>query len=524
MTSPTFNLADLWESVVDAVPDRVAVVCEERRVTFAELDQRATRLAHWMQSHGVGAGDHVGCYLLNRPEYLETALAAYKLRATPINVNYRYVTDELRYLFNDADLVGVVHEPEFSSRVDAIRDSLPKLRWSLAIGTEYEQALADSSPERDFAPRSNDDPYVLYTGGTTGLPKGVVWRSEDAFFACLGGGDATRVQGPIATPAELLDRIIDPVVQLPTAPLMHAAGQWTVMMMLFSGGRAVLLPGSLDPVKVWRTVEQEGINTISVVGDPILRPLLDTWDELDPKPDISSLFSIGSGGAPMSPALRQRAMTTFPGVLIIDGYGSSETGIQGTTRFDAATGRQPHSTFSNANTVVLDESTMTPVAPGSGQIGRVARTGRIPLGYYNDPEKTARTFLSYAGKRWAISGDLAVVEANGSITVLGRGSQCINTGGEKVFPEEVESVLRAHREVYDVVVVGAPDERWGQRVVAIVQPAEGFAPSPDGLREFCRTSLAGYKVPKAVLLVDHVVRSPSGKADYRWAAEVAVKD
>jgi acyl-CoA synthetase (AMP-forming)/AMP-acid ligase II len=532
MTASSFNLADLWESVVDAVPDRVAVICGDRRLTFAQLDERATRLAHWMHAQGVGPGDHVGCYLLNGPEYLETAFAAYKLRAAPINVNYRYVADELRYLFTDADLVGVVHHREFSPRISAIRDELPKLGWCLTVddgstesptGADYEPAVAKASPLRDFAPRSGDDPYVLYTGGTTGLPKGVVWRSEDAFFACLGGGDATRVQGPITRPAELIERIIDPLVQLPTAPLMHAAGQWTVTMMLFGGGRVVLLPGSFNPVKVWLTIERERVNALSVVGDPVLRPLLDAWDELEPKPDISSLVNIGSGGAPLSPTTRQRAMATFPSVLIVDGYGSSETGIQGTARFNPDTGRQPHSTFSPTDAVVLDEASMTPVAAGSGQVGKVARTGRIPLRYYNDPEKSARTFVTLAGQRWAITGDLATVEADGTITVLGRGSLCINTGGEKVFPEEVESVLRGQPDVYDVVVVGAPDERWGERVVALVQPTSGASVSPDDLRTFCRASLAGYKVPKEVLLVEQVVRSPSGKADYRWAAEVAAK-
>ncbi|HSS08426.1 MAG TPA: AMP-binding protein, partial [Acidimicrobiales bacterium] len=348
-------------------------------------------------------------------------------------------------------------------------------------------------------------------------------RSEDAFFACMGGGDATRIQGPITTPEEILDRIIDPVVFLPVAPLMHAAGCWTVMLWLFAGGRIVLLSGSLDPTEVWWTVERERVMSLTVVGDPVLRPLLDAWEGLDPKPDISSLVNIGSGGAPLSLATRQRAMATFPDVLVVDGYGSSETGIQAARRFDAKTSSQPGSTFSPSAAVVLDESTLTPLAPGGGQVGRVARTGRIPLGYYNDPEKTARTFVEFGGQRWAISGDMGVAEADGTITVLGRGSLCINTGGEKVFPEEVEAVLRAHPAVYDVVVVGAPDERWGQRVVAIVQRTQPNQQqtTADELRAFCRTSLAGYKVPKEVLFVDKVLRSPSGKADYRWAARVA---
>jgi 3-oxocholest-4-en-26-oate---CoA ligase len=304
---------------------------------------------------------------------------------------------------------------------------------------------------------------------------------------------------------------MDPVAFLPIAPLMHAAGCWTVMMWLFAGGRIVLLPGSFDPLEVWRTVACERVNSITVVGDPVLRPLLDAWDALNPKPDISSLAMIGSGGALLSATTRQRALTTFPGLRLADGYGSSETGIQGAARFDDKTRSQPHFTFSPAEAVVLDEETLEPVAAGSSQVGQVARAGRIPLGYYNDAEKSARTFVTYGGCRWAISGDLATVEADGTITVLGRGSQCINTGRENVFPEEVEAALRAHPAVYDVLVVGAPDDRWAQRVVALVQATPGERASPDNLRALCRSCLAGYKVPKEVVLVDHVVRSPGAR-------------
>ena len=532
LTAPTWNLADLWEAVADHVPERTAVVCGERRLTFAQLDERATRLAHWFADRGVGPGDHVGLHLLNGTEYLEGMLAAWKLRAAPVNVNYRYVADELRYLFADAGLVGVVHHLAFAPRIAAIRSDLPALAWCLAVddgsgedagvveAAGYEAALASSSPTRDFGPRSGDDPYVIYTGGTTGMPKGVVWRSEDAFFACMAGGDPTRTQGPVASVDELLERIGDPVVFLPVAPLMHAAGTWTVMLWLYAGGRIVLVPGSLDPVAVWQTIEREGVNAIGVVGDPVLRPLLDAWDAAGGF-DASSLFTIGSGGAPLSAAVRERTMATLPHVLVADGYGSSETGIQGATRYDERTRGRTGSTFTPTDAVVLDPDTLQPVAPGSGAVGRVARTGRIPLRYHNDPDRTAATFVDFDGRRWALTGDMATVEDDGTITVLGRGSQCVNTGGEKVYPEEVEAVLRAHPDVYDVVVVGAPDERWGQRVVAIVALLGGATTTPDELRTWCRSSLAGYKVPKDVVTVDAVVRSPAGKADYRWAAEVA---
>ncbi len=532
MTGPmTFNLADLWEAVADHVPERTALVCGERRVTYAELDDRATRLAHWFQQKGVGQGDFVGLQLLNGPEYVEAMLAAYKIRAVPVNVNYRYVADELRYLYDDAGLVGVVHHRAFAPRIADVRDG----RWCLAVddgsgedlrsveAERYEEALAASSAERDFGPRSGDDLYVIYTGGTTGMPKGVVWRSEDAFFACMSGGDITRSAGAITAPEQLVERVGGPIVYLPVAPLMHAAGTWTVMMWLFAGGRIVLLPGSLDPVELWRTVEREEVNAITVVGDPVLRPLLDAWDGLAGSVDASSLFTIGSGGAPMSTGVRSRAMAAFPQALVVDGYGSSEAGVQGATRFDEHTRGRMGSTFVPADAMVVDPDTLAPVAPGSGEVGRVARSGRVPLGYHNDPVKTAATFPTVDGRRWAVSGDLATVGDDGAITVLGRGSLCINTGGEKVYPDEVEGVLRASPQVYDVVVVGAPDERWGQRVVAVVQPQEGGGrePSAAELQDWARASLAGYKVPKDVVFVDQVVRSPSGKADYRWAAGVA---
>jgi acyl-CoA synthetase (AMP-forming)/AMP-acid ligase II len=329
------------------------------------------------------------------------------------------------------------------------------------------------------------------------------------------------MQGEVSSPEELRERIMDPGVFLPVAPLMHAAGNWTVMMWLYAGWTIVLMPGPLDPKALWQVVERERVSSVAIVGDAVLRPLLDAWDEAGGY-DRSSLFLIGSGGAPLSPALRDRFLRTLPGVILADGYGSSETGIQASHRFSGDEGGgSGGSRFTPADAVVLDEETLEPVAPGSGIVGRVARTGRIPVGYYKDEAKTKATFFERDGRRWALTGDSATVDEDGSITLLGRGSLCINTGGEKVHPEEVEAVLRAHADVYDVLVVGAPDERWGSRVVALVQPAAGRSPAPEELTAHCRAHLAGYKIPKEVRFVDEVVRSPTGKPDYRWAAATA---
>ena len=515
-----FNLADLWEAVADCVPDRVAIRCGEQFRTYAQLEEQSNRLAHWYLEQGIQTGDHIGLYLQNCVEYVEATLAAYKVRAVPININYRYTAGELEHLFNDADLVGVVHQADFTAQVAEVEPQVPTLRWKLATGSTYDGALASSSAERDFGPRSADDAYILYTGGTTGLPKGVVWRQEDAFFACMGGGNPALPE--VTSTDELLERIAPaPSTFLLLAPLMHAAGGWVVLLHLFSGNKVVLWSGSLDPQEVWRTIEREKVTATSTVGDAVMRPLLDAWDDFDPKPDIESLAVVSSGGAPLSTALRDRFLGTFPSIPLSDGYGSSETGIQAGRIFLGPTGDKPEPQFTAQQAVVMSEETRQPVEPGSGLVGRVARTGRIPLGYYKDPERSATTFVEWDGRRWSLTGDMGTVAADGTITLLGRGSLCINTGGEKVYPEEVEAVLRQSRSVYDVVVAGVPDERWGERVVAVVQPAPGTDPNEGELMTVARASLAGYKVPKQVVFVDEVVRSPSGKADYRWAAEKA---
>ena len=356
------------------------------------------------------------------------------------------------------------------------------------------------------------------------MPKGVVWRQEDAFFACIGGGDPMRMNGPVETPAEVLDRIIDfDFVAFPLAPMMHAAAQWTSLSWLYCGAKVVMHAGSFDPVVTWQAVADLKVATLIVVGDAMVRPLVDAWDSHGPF-DTSSLFAVGSGGAPLTPALKERLMAILPTTMVTDGFGSSETGAQGSQRLkpgDSTGGATRFVPMADTTTVLDDEHRV--VAPGSGVVGRVALRGRIPLGYHNDPEKTAATFVESVGVRWVLTGDMASVDDDGMILLLGRGSQTINSGGEKIHPEEVEAALKANPVVYDAVVVGVPDDRFGERVCAVVQPVVGAsAPTLDAISEHCRTHLAGYKVPRELVVVDELVRSPVGKADYRWALATAL--
>ncbi|MFM7063282.1 MAG: AMP-binding protein, partial [Actinomycetes bacterium] len=391
--APTnYNLANLWEAVVDRVGDRECLVCGDVRLTYAQLDERANRLAHHLAGAGVAEGDFVGCYLTNGTPYLETILACFKLGALPVNINYRYVADELRYLFEDSGLVAVVTEEQFVDRLAEVAADVPALRHALVVGSDaagrdalshvglpvvdYEDALAAGSPDRPVVvDRGNDQLYVLYTGGTTGMPKGVVWRHEDVFFGCLNGGDPMRLQGPVTSPAELMDRILPDDFEFTfyaLAPLMHAAAQWVSLLWFLCGAKVVLHRGSFDPLEVWRTVEREKVSTVTVVGDAMARPLLDAWEAHGPF-DTSSLFAFANGGAPMALTTRTRLQEAMPSVAFTDGFGSSETGIQGSQRLEPGQAVGTAVRFDNvaAGTCVLGDDDQ-PVVPGSGTVGRVA--------------------------------------------------------------------------------------------------------------------------------------------------------
>ncbi|WP_328908347.1 acyl-CoA synthetase [Streptomyces sp. NBC_00234] len=535
-----YNLADLFESVVDAVPDREALVYvdhpgtgAERRLSYAQLDAAANRIAHHLIDAGIRPGEHLGLHLYNGIEYLQTVLACLKARIVPVNVNYRYVEEELVYLYRDADLAALVFDAEFDERVTAAAPQATKLRHLLRVGAfaadapgtvdavPFTEAEAAGSPDRGFAPRSADDQFIIYTGGTTGMPKGVMWRQEDLFFSGLGGGAPTGE--PVKTPQELAERVAaggEGITFFPTPPLMHGTSTLTAFIG-FNFGQRVVVHRRFVPEEVLRTIEKEKVTSVSLVGDAMLRPLIDALKGPLKGVDCSSMFSVSSSGAIMSDSVRAEFQALVPTVMLLNNFGSSESGFNGTATADSG----PEKGFRvqvNSRTAVVDPATYEPVAPG--EPGRIAQRGHVPLGYYNDPAKTAETFFRKGEERWVLLGDMATVDDDGIVTVLGRGSQCINTGGEKVYPEEVEQALKAHPDVYDALVAGVPDARWGNRVAAVLQLRDGAGPLDlEAVQTHCRTRLAGYKIPRSVVLADRIRRSPSGKADYRWAKAVAAQ-
>ncbi len=547
-----FNLADLFEAVSDAVPDRVALVWGDRRLSFRQLEERSNQLAHGLDGLGVGQDDNVAILTYSRPEYVETMIACYKIRAVPVNVNYRYVADELAYLFADADVKVLVLEATFVPVVAGILEGLPQLTHLVVVadGTDpgalpasagadlvgYEELLAESSPERDFGPRSPDDLYIAYTGGTTGMPKGVVWRQEDIYFTAMTPGvpvetpedvvanAAAEVPARLAPLGELGVEVPDTYINYGLGPLMHVSGHWSAWGAILSGGRAVLHPDrQVDPHRVLEVVERERVTMLTVVGDALGRPIVETIEAEPGRYDTSSVLMLGAGGSVLSGDTKDRLLAGFPNAMtLVEAIGSSESPTQALAVTMRGQGPAPTLRFAmDERTTVFDEE-FRHVEPGSGVVGRLATRGRIPLRYYKDEEKSARTFVTVDGERWALPGDMALIEADGTIKLLGRGSLCINTGGEKVYPEEVEAVLKAHPGIADAIVIGVPDPRFGERVAAVVAPLEpGGTLTLEEVQPHARQHLAGHKIPRQLFVVDHVVRMPSGKADYRWARQVA---
>ncbi len=539
-----FTLVGVFDAVADAVPDRPAVIQGARRVSYGAMKTRARRLASYLHEHGLGwhtervdlAGhesgqDHLALMLYNGPEYIEGMLGAYGARVAPFNVNYRYVGNELRYLFNDAKPRGVIYHgsmaPVLAPLIAEMKPPPLLLQVQDSSGNDllpgavdYEAALESADPAGPPVTPSPDDLYILYTGGTTGMPKGVLWRQHDIFMAAMGG----RVVGtwkPMMNYEQIEKGAIDgsglPVLVLP--PLMHGGAQWGAFH-LFRDGNALVMPEDtrrMDPADVWRTLERERAVTISVIGDAMVRPLLDELER--DKYDTESLAAIANGGAPLTPGVRRNLLARFPHLIVADTVGSSETGAQ----MNLATNQAESATIFNPGpgAVVLDAERQHVLKPGHDGTGWLGQAGWMPLGYLGDAERTAQTFPMVDGVRFAVPGDRARHLSDGRIELFGRDSLSINSGGEKIFVEEVEAAIAAHSAVADVIVVGRPSERWGQEVCALIELVPGAIVTKGEIVDFSARTIARYKVPKSVRFVGHVQRSPSGKGDYRWAKEVA---
>ncbi|GFG78588.1 acyl-CoA synthetase [Mycobacterium paragordonae] len=545
-----FNLAQIVSAVAAANPDRDAIVFGDRRFTFAQTVQRARRFARALHEWGFGAHreraelaphesgqSHLGLYLANCNEFLEAMIGAYQARVAPFNVNYRYVADELVYLIGNANADALVYQARFAPTLAQALERAPKPVRLIHVDDEsgnaplpgavrYEELLASVSDEPLDVVPSPDDLYMLYTGGTTGMPKAVLWRQHDIFMNAMGGRTFGTGE-PVRSLEEIVERSRpDGPGSMTAAPLMHGAAQWAAFINLCAGRPFVMAPTTthLDPAEVWALASRERVVSLSIVGDAFGRPLL---DELQSGSyDLSGLFVLVTGGAALSAPLKQRFVELLPHLTILDAGGSSESGAQMGQVSSAA--QQVSGRFTpNPGAVVVSEDLTRILSPGDDEIGWLAQQGPIPLGYLGDAAKTARTFPVIDGIRHSVPGDRARWDADGQIELLGRDSVTINSGGEKIFAEEVEAAINEHPAVYDVVVTGRPSERWGNEVVALVQLADGAHAGADDIADEiiaeAARHIARYKLPKEVIFCAKLQRSPSGKADYRWAKEQATQ-
>ena len=544
--SDIWNLACTQEAIADAFPDRECIIYGEKRFTWTQYRARARRLANYLRAQGLGkvqdrsalepwesGQDQLGLYLYNGNEYLEGMFGSFAARLAPFNVNYRYTGEELEYLLKDSKAKAIIYHASLAPTLAEIRGNLPDLKVFLQVADEsgealldgavdYEEALAHSSEEKPDAEPSPDDLYILYTGGTTGMPKGVLWRQEDIYFGAMGGTLPTGQKVGNYEQMIRMAQMMGPMMRaLPLAPFMHGAAHWYAHMAFHLGGTVIVPahPRVLDCDEVWTTVGKEKASSTLMVGDAFAVPLLAQLEKKEY--DLKSLRALASGGAILSPHYKEQFLEKLPGVMITDGLGSSESGAQAALVTGKGGSTKPKFQLQKGS-LVLSEDLTRVIEPGSDESGWLAREGHIPLGYLGDPEKTKKTFIEIGGTRYSIPGDHARPESDGTITLFGRGSVCIATGGEKVYPEEVEKILKLHDAVYDAVVVGTPHPKWGQQVTAVCARNGREAPAEE-IHALCKQHLAGYKAPKDIVWVDEVLRSPSGKADYRWAAETAKK-
>lgn len=542
-----FNLALINEAVSAAVPDRTAIIHRDRRLTYAEVASRSRRLANFLLSHGItirqerdglenwqSGQDHVALYMFNCPEYVESMLATWKARAAQFNVNYRYVREELEYLLNDADAKAVIYHAQFAPVIAEIRKQVPTLRLFIQVedgsgeplldgAHDYEQVIADASdtmPDLAFSP---EDIFILYTGGTTGMPKGVLWRQEDAYLSQMGGfyNGTDRIQD--------MDELVDRAVNLkshtifPPPPFMHGAGTYLSVRALNEGNTLLIqsVTDRFDAADVLSRIQEHRPSLMLSIGDAFGRPLLDELQRGDY--DVSSVRYMTNTGAILSKGVKQGLIRHMPKMTILDSLGSSETGVQAMQHFGAS-GNTRSGDFSIVqDAIAVSEDRQRILEPGSGEVGWLAKRGIVPYGYYADETKTQETFPVINGVRYAIGGDKVRLLADGGVEFFGRESVTINSGGEKIFAEEVEEALKPHPSVADVLVAGRPSERWGNEVVAMIQLRDGHAEDRASLLAEAERHIARYKLPKAFLFVDEVGRFANGKPDYRWAKKEAEK-
>ena len=535
-----FNAADIFEGVVDRIPDREAVVLGSTRLTYKELDSRSNKAAHALKKLGVKKGSHIGIYAFNCIEWLEIMLGAYKLCAIPININYRYVEEELKYLIDNADMEAIFFHKQFSAKLKNISNDLPLLKNYVAIedASEHENSLAESldfesligneSEERLLLKRSGDDRYILYTGGTTGMPKGVVWRMEDVLMTLGGGIDAVTGE-KYPTPEAFADKCLqDQTIALALAPLMHGAAQWQSFNAFFSGWKFIINDQiSFDANYIWDVIAKEKVMNLTITGDAMGRPLCDALPSaIERGLDLSSLIVLASTASVFSASIKDTILDFLPNLFLIDAVGSSETGATGVNIHTKDgklkdSGGGPKFTKPNFSEILNLETHQIIPPSDTKTIGYLARRGHVPIAYYKDPEKSKKTFIEVNGERFSIPGDMAKYESDGQMTLLGRGSVSINSGGEKIFPEEVEMALKAHPNVFDCLVVGVKDKTWGQKVVAVIQRRDSSELSLADLKETSTKYIASYKMPKEIIFSDLIERAPSGKPNYQWAQNYA---
>lgn len=535
MADSIWNFGDILDAVGRKLGEESpALIQGDRVISWPEMTRRSNSLARAFLSHGAAPGDKVGFYMRNCPEYMESVAACFKARLTHVNVNYRYLDDELVYIFDNSDSVAVVYDSAFRDSVERVRRRLPGIKCWIEVGTDtarpdfalaYDELVSAHDPAPLEIERADDDMMFLYTGGTTGMPKGVMWTHQIWREANLEGMRKIYGGAPETMTEHLafVDEIGRHGRQLPACPLMHGTGLFTALGALLNGGAIVTLEHSLtfDPEALWDTVARHGVTAMAIVGDAFAKPMLAVLDAKPAQFDLSAVQTITSSGVMWSHDVKQGLIRHIPQVALMDSFGASEAVGFGMSVTTAEAGTQT-ARFTIGDSCKVFSEDGREIQPGSDEPGFIARGGAVPLGYYKDEDKTAKTFQTINGVRYAIPGDWCTVAADGTLTLLGRGSICINSGGEKIYPEEVEEALKAHPDVVDALVVGMPDEKWGQAVTAVVQRDAGSDADADTLRAFVQDRLARYKAPKSILFKDSLGRAANGKADYKTIRNFAL--